>query len=123
MTENIPVTGTAVCDVDALPDGQGRAFTWGSGKAAFSVIVLRAGDAVNAFVNHCPHFGIPLDHNGRVTTFRSEYVLCSHHYAAFRFGDGHCVEGPCEGAALTRMPIDIVDGSVRIAGSPMPKIE
>lgn len=115
MTPNVPLPGTELCSVDALTDGRGRTFTWGSGKDAFSVIVLRAGDAVNAYVNSCPHFGIPLDYQTRVTTFRSEFVLCSHHYAAFRFSDGHCVEGPCEGAELTRMPIEIVDGRVRIA--------
>jgi nitrite reductase/ring-hydroxylating ferredoxin subunit len=100
--------------LDELPDGKGRAFTWGAGKQAYGIIVLRLGDAVTAFVNTCPHFQIPLDHAAKITTFR-EFVLCSHHYAAFRMSDGYCVEGPCEGATLTPVPIAVDDGCISIA--------
>jgi nitrite reductase/ring-hydroxylating ferredoxin subunit len=113
LTENVPPPGTELCAIDELPDGKGRAFTWGTGKDAFGVIVLRRGTDVSAFINCCPHFRIPLDHLTKVTTFR-EFVLCSHHYAAFRFSDGYCVEGPCEGSSLTRMPIAVEGDRVRI---------
>jgi nitrite reductase/ring-hydroxylating ferredoxin subunit len=111
--QNAPAPGTDLCPLDELADGSGRAFTWGAGKNAFSVIVLRCGESVKAFVNICPHFQISLDQNTRVTTFR-EFVLCSHHHAAFRMSDGYCVEGPCEGAALTPMPIVVEGGRIRI---------
>jgi nitrite reductase/ring-hydroxylating ferredoxin subunit len=117
LIRDVPEPGTELCALDELADGAGRAFSWGAGKDAFGVIVLRRGDVVTGFANICPHFGIPLDHLGKVTTFR-EFVLCSHHYAAFRAADGYCVEGPCEGASLTPMPLSVERGRIRIADSP-----
>ncbi len=113
MTENVPPPGTDLCGFTELADGAGRALSWGSGKAAFGIILLRVGDCVTAYVNRCPHFQIPLDHLTNVTLF-GEFVLCSHHYAAFRIADGNCVEGPCEGASLTPMPVAVVAGRIRI---------
>jgi nitrite reductase/ring-hydroxylating ferredoxin subunit len=114
---DIPGPGTDLCALDELPADTGRVFTWGSGKTATGVIVLRAGDRVTAYVNRCPHFSIPLDHATHVAVFR-EYVLCSHHYAAFRMSDGYCVEGPCEGATLTPVAIVITDGRIRLGKPP-----
>jgi nitrite reductase/ring-hydroxylating ferredoxin subunit len=111
-----PPPGTDLCALDDLPVGSGRVFTWGSGKMATGVLVVRDGERVTAYVNRCPHFSIPLDHAARVTVFR-EYVLCSHHYAAFRMSDGYCVEGPCAGGALTPVPINVADGRIRLAGT------
>lgn len=113
MTEHQPQPGTELCRLDEIADGTGRVFTWGSGKDAYSVVVVRRGETASAFVNVCPHFHIPLDHHGTVTTF-GEFVLCSHHYAAFRADDGYCVEGPCEDAALTAVPLVLEHGCVRL---------
>jgi nitrite reductase/ring-hydroxylating ferredoxin subunit len=113
LTE-LPAPGTVLCTLDELADGSGRVFTWGAGKTAVGVVVLRQGDAVTAYRNICPHFQIPLDHRTTVTRFR-EFVLCSHHYAAFRVADGYCVEGPCEGASLTPVALAVGDGCVRLA--------
>jgi len=113
LTE-LPGPGTDLCGLDELPDGSGRVFTWGSGKTSIGVVVLRQGDHVTAYLNSCPHFQIPLDHRSHVTMFR-EFVLCSHHYAAFRASDGYCVEGPCEGGALTPVGIAVADGRIRLA--------
>jgi nitrite reductase/ring-hydroxylating ferredoxin subunit len=100
--------------LEELADGKGRSFSWGAGKDAYGVIVVRRGDDAIAFVNRCPHFQVPLAHRETVTTFR-DFILCNQHYAAFRFADGYCVEGPCQGASLTRVPIDIDRGRIRIA--------
>jgi nitrite reductase/ring-hydroxylating ferredoxin subunit len=107
-----PEPGTDLCGVDEIADGKGRVFTWGNGKESHGIIVLRWAGAVCGYVNVCPHFQIPLDHRGAVTTF-AEFVLCSQHYAAFRITDGVCVEGPCEGAALTAVPLERTGGRVR----------
>ena len=73
-----------------------------------SLVVVREGETIAAYVNRCPHFRIPLDVGRGIRTFRN-HVLCANHYAAFRFADGLCVEGPCLGASLERVAI-AVDG-------------
>jgi nitrite reductase/ring-hydroxylating ferredoxin subunit len=33
--------------------------------------------------------------------------MCAHHSALFRFEDGHCIEGPCAGANLDAMKVEV----------------
>jgi nitrite reductase/ring-hydroxylating ferredoxin subunit len=33
--------------------------------------------------------------------------MCAHHSAMFRFEDGLCVDGPCQGASLIRFPLRV----------------
>jgi nitrite reductase/ring-hydroxylating ferredoxin subunit len=76
--------------------------------AALAVVVLRRGDHAWAYRNLCPHFSIPLNYEPRTFwTYEAKLVMCAHHSAMFRFEDGVCVDGPCEGAALTPVAIRI----------------
>jgi nitrite reductase/ring-hydroxylating ferredoxin subunit len=52
-----------------------------------------------------------------IKTFR-KHVLCVNHYAAFRFDDGYCVEGPCLGASLDAVAVSVSDGRVRLLTPP-----
>jgi nitrite reductase/ring-hydroxylating ferredoxin subunit len=108
-----PQPETDVCALDDIEDGKGRAFVFGEGKDAFGLLVLRAGERVFGYVNRCPHFGIPLTVSPVATTFR-EHVLCANHYAAFRFDDGYCVEGPCERASLISVPLELSQERIRV---------
>jgi nitrite reductase/ring-hydroxylating ferredoxin subunit len=104
---------TDLCAVADIPDGSGRTFVFGEGKGSVGIVVLRDAEAVTAYVNLCPHFGIPLNVRERPSTFR-KHVLCANHYAAFRFADGYCVEGPCEGSSLEPVPLEVRDGRVAV---------
>jgi nitrite reductase/ring-hydroxylating ferredoxin subunit len=98
-----------LCAADDLADGEARLFA----HDERGVVLVRDGDAFHAYVNACPHFGIPLDVGRGITTFR-KHVLCANHYAVFRFEDGACIEGPCLGASLDRIPIVVRDGRVSL---------
>ena len=101
-----------LCAAHDIPDGGAvRIAVDGEASEPRSVVVVRDGDAVRAYDNVCPHFGIPLDVGRGIKTFRN-HVLCVNHYAAFRFDDGSCVEGPCLGASLRAIPIEVRDGRV-----------
>jgi nitrite reductase/ring-hydroxylating ferredoxin subunit len=39
-------------------------------------------------------------------------LMCAHHSAMFRFEDGLCIDGPCQGAALMAVAIRIEHGQV-----------
>lgn len=111
-----PSPGTDLCALEHVPDGGARAFDFGEGREPFRMIVLRSGDKVWGYVNKCPHFGVPLNvEPDRFTLFEHSYLYCSVHCAMFRFEDGICEDGPCEGDALARVPVAIVDGQVCIA--------
>lgn len=75
-----------------------------------SVILIRDGKTVKAFVNNCPHQHVPLNEAYKVDVNPFEKTLkCSVHDAWFKVEDGECVEGPCLGEHLQPFPIRIDD--------------
>jgi nitrite reductase/ring-hydroxylating ferredoxin subunit len=101
-----PQPGTSLCQVQDIPDGGGHEVQFGGGKDAFGVLLIRRGDRVWAYRNRCPHYSIPL--NFELDTFHvfdGEVLMCAHHTAMFRVEDGHCYDGPCQGARLTALPL------------------
>lgn len=102
--------GTALCRLDEIPDGGAIAVPL---DPMTQCIVLRRGGEAWAYVNRCPHFSIPLDFEpGEFCTYDATHLMCAHHSAMFRFEDGQCVDGPCEGAALTKIDVLVRDGRV-----------
>jgi nitrite reductase/ring-hydroxylating ferredoxin subunit len=111
-----PLPGTPLCSLDAVPDGRAREFQFGEGRETFRLLVLRTGERVFGYVNKCPHFGVPLNVNpDQFTLFEHTHIYCCVHYAMFRFEDGLCEEGPCVGDSLTRVPLSLDGGNIRIA--------
>jgi nitrite reductase/ring-hydroxylating ferredoxin subunit len=40
--------------------------------------------------------------------------MCAYHCAVYRFEDGVCIDGPAVGLRLDALPIEVVDGEVRL---------
>ncbi|AMR82056.1 Rieske (2Fe-2S) protein [Cupriavidus nantongensis] len=100
-----------LCRLDAVPDGGACVASTGRSD---DVVVVRRGQRAWAYLNRCPHFSVCLDYEpGDVLTYDAQVLMCAHHSALFRFEDGHCIEGPCAGAALTPVAVQVVDGEVR----------
>jgi len=116
MTPEAPPAGTAVCPMESLPDGGGRVFFFGPEAAPFGLLVLRSGDDVRGWLNRCPHFGQPLARDDATLIVKPHHSFsCNVHYARFRWTDGVCEFGDCEGEALTPVALAVVDGVVRFA--------
>ena len=99
-----------LCALDEIPDGGARDVEV---DPKTHYVVIRRGNDVWAYLNRCPHFSIPLDFEpGVFCTYDASMLMCAHHSAMFRFEDGHCVDGPCEGSALTKIEIEVEDGIV-----------
>ena len=95
-----------LCRLADVPDGGARVID--AAEADASVIVVRRGARVWAYANRCPHFSVPLDFEpGRVSCYRAQVLMCAHHSALFRFEDGHCIEGPCAGASLDALKVEV----------------
>lgn len=101
-----------LCRLEDVPDGGARVID--TAPAECAVVVVRRGARAWAYLNRCPHFSVCLEFEpGEVLTYRAEVLMCAHHSALFRFEDGQCIEGPCAGAALTRVPVSVAHGEVR----------
>ena len=113
---NAPVAGTPLGPLSDIEDNTASEFTFGE-ERAFSMLVVRRGNDVRAYLNLCPHQFLPL-------TFRSDGVVsvdgarivCSNHQAEFATDDGHALSGPITpGCALTPVPVHVDgDGIIRI---------
>jgi nitrite reductase/ring-hydroxylating ferredoxin subunit len=102
-----------ICPLYELQDSSARGFTLGSGDWPLRGFVVRQGDQVHAYVNHCPHAGFPL--NWQPDQFLApggQLILCVMHGALFEIETGDCVSGPCAGRALKRLPVHVRNGYV-----------
>lgn len=102
-----------VCALHELADPGARGFTMGNGEWPLRGFVVRCGELVRAYVNHCPHAGFPL--NSRPHAFlaaEAPLILCSMHGALFEIETGRCVSGPCEGLGLRGLPVRVDRGYV-----------
>lgn len=84
--------------------------------SAESVLLVRHGAQVRAFLNVCPHAGRRLDWApGKFLLSKQGHLVCAAHGATFELQDGQCLAGPCRGEALRALPVDVRDGQVVLA--------
>ncbi|MEI8298161.1 MAG: Rieske (2Fe-2S) protein [Pseudomonadota bacterium] len=105
----------AICALEDIPANGAREFQIGEGEWPLRGFVVRDGDAVHAWLNRCPHAGHALNlspddfyaPDGRL-------LICRSHGAKFERATGRCVGGPCTGASLRRIRVELVAGEVRL---------
>lgn len=108
----------AVFALDDIPDGGAREAVVAGSHGPLTVFVVRLGQKVHGYVNHCPHRGVPL--NWKPDTFLDEdgrVIVCAMHGAEFRIEDGACLAGPCRGQSLTPARVDFRNGKVVVRGT------
>jgi nitrite reductase/ring-hydroxylating ferredoxin subunit len=107
---------TVLCRVDDIVDGDTRGFVLGEGDWPLRGLLVRQGEDVRGFVNHCPHAGHRLNfHPDRFLTPDRQLILCLSHGAVFDKRSGVCVMGPCVGESLKPVPVRVQDGNVLTA--------
>ncbi|MDE2007361.1 MAG: Rieske (2Fe-2S) protein [Rhodospirillales bacterium] len=103
-----------LCAVADLPDGGAKGFP-PAARGWAGLFALRRHGAVHVYVNSCPHLGVSLEWTtDRFLSADGATIVCGTHGAVFRIADGVCLSGPCYGAALTPVLIEIKDGAVRV---------
>jgi nitrite reductase/ring-hydroxylating ferredoxin subunit len=110
----IPPRPRRLCALTDIPDGESKGF--GPPRGGFTgLFAVRRGDEVFAYVNSCPHVGTPLDWlPDRFLTSDNTRIICATHGAEFRIEDGVCTAGPCLGARLEQVMIEIKDGDLYV---------
>jgi nitrite reductase/ring-hydroxylating ferredoxin subunit len=108
-----PAGGTVVCALAEIADGKSRVIAFPDG---FELIVVRTGEAAFGYVNECKHLQVGLNLlDDHACETNAGTILCQYHYATYRFEDGYCIAGPCQGDALTAVPLSVRAGRVVIA--------
>lgn len=105
--------GVTLGPLAQIPDGRARNFVLQMKAGRFHGFVVRRGERVWGYVDRCPHMGLPLAQTlDEYLTPSGQLIACSWHSALFDPETGACVGGPCNGAGLTRWPVEVVDGVV-----------
>jgi nitrite reductase/ring-hydroxylating ferredoxin subunit len=110
-------TRRAVASVDDVPEETTHLFTLretASGEEREAILVRNDGD-LYAWLNYCQHYThIKID-KGSGAEMRGDELICENHGAYFESETGFCNFGPCEGAYLTAIEIELEDGTVYLA--------
>ena len=86
-------------------------------SGGFPILLIGQGTGLRAYVNACPHQFLPLDHRGsRLLSEDGRVIRCTNHGAGFSVETGDGTEGLGLGECLDRIPIEVKDGVVVIAG-------
>lgn len=105
--------GQQLCRLDELADRQCREFEFQLQGETVSAFVLRLGEEVVAYRNHCPHTGAPLNWMpDEFLSVEKEFIQCAIHGALFRPDDGLCLHGPCNGESLQSVALSVEAGVV-----------
>ena len=107
----------AVGRLDELSDPGCREFKIGDGDWPFPGFVVRQGDKVYAYQNHCEHVGHQLNWmpDGFLTKDNTA-IICSSHGAQYEIESGLCFRGPCMGKALRAVAVEVRDGVIYVTG-------
>jgi len=94
-----------------------REFQIGTGDWPFRGFVVRQGDQVFAYQNHCVHLGHQL--NWMPDSFLTKdrrNIICASHGALYEIDTGLCVAGPCMGKTLHPVEVRVENNEIIVRG-------
>ena len=102
-----------LCKLSELADPSSKSFEIKIGRKKTNIFIIRKENEVYAYQNICPHAQAPLEWNpDEFLDEQKENIICAMHGAKFTIHNGNCISGPCGGAALTKVAIEVIDGDV-----------
>ena len=106
-----------LCVFSELEDPGTRGVTLETPTGPLGMFLVRSAGRLYAYRNRCPHTGVPLDWMpDRFLDVDGKLIQCATHGALFLIETGECVHGPCLGARLEPLPLELRDGRVYLSG-------
>jgi nitrite reductase/ring-hydroxylating ferredoxin subunit len=102
-----------VARVGELAHGKSKKFQLRCGSNSVEAMLINFEGEYFAYVNRCRHVGISLDWvDNQFFTEDSRYLICANHGATYEPKTGECVWGPCVGASLQGVQLEIKAGKI-----------
>lgn len=111
--------GRVVARVEEMRPGSVKKFWLICRKYRVDAFLVNYQGTFHAYVNRCRHMTTPLDFvRYQFLTEDGRHLVCLTHGALYEPGSGLCVEGPCKGLALYRLPVLVEQGEVLVGCPP-----
>ena len=102
-----------LCKFSELTDPDSRGFSVKIGRQMTDIFIVRKGEEVYGYENVCPHAQAPLEWNpDKFLDESNEKIVCALHGAEFAIEDGSCLGGPCNAIGLTKLDLELIEGSI-----------
>ena len=107
-----------VCKLDDIPVSSAHGYVIGQNNI---FIVRTAQHEIAAYLNRCPHMGVPLNwEQNRFMDNDCSFIRCATHGAMFEPDTGLCILGPCRGESLWQLACTIENGNIQVDVSELP---
>lgn len=104
--------GARVADPEEVPEDSTLLLTLREGFDETEAILVRLNGEVACWRNYCQHWtDVRLD-KGSGAPVRDGELVCRKHAATFDGATGECTHGPCEGAFLEEVDVEVRDDGV-----------
>ncbi|HEU4346028.1 MAG TPA: Rieske 2Fe-2S domain-containing protein [Candidatus Binatia bacterium] len=97
-----------VGEIGELAHGASKKFTLSCGEYVVEAMLINFDGDLYAYLNRCRHIEISLDWvDNQFFTEDKRYLICANHGATYEPRTGECIWGPCVGASLRSVPLEI----------------
>lgn len=104
-------------DSEKLAEGDSVRFRITLDGVQRDAFAVRWRDELVAYVDTCRHLARSLSYgDGRVLDALEGLIVCRHHGARYIPSSGVCIEGPCVGARLTALALEVRAGALVCLG-------
>lgn len=108
-----PCRGKVVARTGELSHGMTKKFRLKCGGSDIEALLVNYEGNIYAYVNRCRHVSISMDWvDNQFFTEDRRYLICANHGATYEPATGECIWGPCFGAFLQGLPLEISDGKI-----------
>jgi nitrite reductase/ring-hydroxylating ferredoxin subunit len=108
-----PSKGIIVGRADELSHGMTKKFLLECEGRTVEGVLLNYDGRLFAYLNRCRHIPLSMDWvDNHFFTEDKRYLICANHGATYEPTTGECVWGPCYGAFLQGVPLEISGGQV-----------
>lgn len=119
MEQESRSAGRVIARVEEMRPGSVKKFCLICQKYRVEAFLINYQGTFHAYVNRCRHMTTPLDFvRYQFFTEDGRRLICLTHGALYEPDSGVCVEGPCKGLALYRLPVLIDRGEVLVGCPP-----
>lgn len=107
--------GRVIATVQEVAPGTVKKFWIICQQYRLDALLVNDGGSFHAYVNRCRHMPTPLDFvRDEFLTDDGKHLRCYTHGAVYEFGSGLCIDGPCKGESLYRLPVQVDKGEVLV---------